>query len=159
MLGHGLGSWADLCDNFSFRVFIDNQEFGFSRVMNLEQDQEVEEFQVGGMNFAPHIAVTPNKKGGRLILEKGKCFSSGQKQIKNWRAGYRINSLIDVFIYDRSGSFAGSYGINGGVIVKWEVSGLDGLGNELLIQKFEIAHAGVQMGDARTGGTGAYFRG
>ena len=91
--------------------------------MNLEQDQEVEEFQVGGMNFAPHIAVTPNKKGGRLILEKGKCFSSGQKQIKNWRAGYRINSLIDVFIYDRSGSFAGSYGINGGVIVKWEVSG------------------------------------
>lgn len=61
MLGHGLGSWADLCDNFSFRVFIDNQEFGFSRVMNLEQDQEVEEFQVGGMNFAPHIAVTPNK--------------------------------------------------------------------------------------------------
>lgn len=68
MLGHGLGSWADLCDNFSFRVFIDNQEFGFSRVMNLEQDQEVEEFQVGGMNFAPHIAVTPNKKGGRLIL-------------------------------------------------------------------------------------------
>ena len=86
-------------------------------------------------------------------------FSSGQKQIKNWRAGYRINSLIDVFIYDRSGSFAGSYGINGGVIVKWEVSGLDGLGNELLIQKFEIAHAGVQMGDARTGGTGASFRG
>lgn len=50
-------------------------------------------------------------------------------------------------------------GINGGVIVKWEVSGLDGLGNELLIQKFEIAHAGVQMGDARTGGTGASFRG
>ena len=43
MLGHGLGSWADLCDNFSFRVFIDNQEFGFSRVMNLEQDQEVED--------------------------------------------------------------------------------------------------------------------
>lgn len=64
MLGHGLGSWADLCDNFSFRVFIDNQEFGFSRVMNLEQDQEVEEFQVGGMNFAPHIAVTPNKRAG-----------------------------------------------------------------------------------------------
>ena len=45
------------------------------------------------------------------------------------------------------------------MIVKWEVSGLDGLGNELLIQKFEIAHAGVQMGDARTGGTGASFRG
>ena len=90
MLGHGLGSWADLCDNFSFRVFIDNQEFGFSRVMNLEQDQEVEEFQVGGMNFAPHIAVSPNKKGGRLILEKGKCFSSGQKQIKNWRAAWCI---------------------------------------------------------------------
>ena len=42
MLGHGLGSWADLCDNFSFRVFIDNQEFGFSRVMNLEQDQDWE---------------------------------------------------------------------------------------------------------------------
>ena len=35
----------------------------------------------------------------------------------------------------------------------------NGLGNELLIQKFEIAHAGVQMGDARTGGTGASFRG
>lgn len=40
----------------------------------------------------------------------------------------------------------GSYGINGGLIVKWEVTGLDALGSELLIQKFEIAHDGVEMG-------------
>ncbi|SCI72109.1 conserved hypothetical phage tail region protein [uncultured Clostridium sp.] len=145
MLGHGLGGWADLCNNFSFRVFIGNQEFGFSRVTNLEQEQEIEEFQVGGMNYAPHIAVSSNKKSGRLILEKGKCVK-GQSQIANWRAGYRINSLIDVYIYDKNGKNAGSYGINGGLIVKWEVTGLDALGSELLIQKFEIAHDGVEMG-------------
>ena len=149
MLGHGLERWSDLCDNFSFRVYINNQEFGFSKVTNLEGEQEIEEFQVGGMNQAPHIAGSPNKKAGRLILEKGKCFSSMQQPIKKWRPGYRIKGLIDVYIYDRSGAFAGSYGINGGLIVKWEVTGLDGLGNELMIQKFEIVHDGVSMSDAK----------
>ena len=54
--------------------------------MNLEQDQEVEEFQVGGMNFAPHIAVTPNKKGGRLILERANVFLPvrSRSKLESW---------------------------------------------------------------------------
>lgn len=147
MLGQGVKTWSDLCGNFSFRVYVGSQQFAFSKVTNLEGEQEVEEFQVGGMNYAPHIAVSPNKKGGRLILEKGKCLSS-MEPIKKWRPGYLIKGLIDVCVYDRTGKFVSSYGVNNGLIVKWEVTGLDGLGNELMIQKFEIAHDGIQIVDA-----------
>ena len=34
--------------------------------------------------------------------------------------------------------------INDGLITKWEVSGLDAMGSQLLVEKLEIMHEGIQ---------------
>lgn len=136
--------------SYNFQVFIQDKAFGFSKISNIEQEQEVEEFSIGGLNGGPWIAISPNKKAGRLILERGVC--SSDQEIKKWRAGYYIKGPITIIANKEKNSAAEQrnsgefiqYHIPAGIIVKCEVSPLDANQSELLIQKIEIAHTGLK---------------
>lgn len=139
--------------NYRFRVFVGQTQIAFSKISNIQMEEELEEFLVGGINFAPHIAATPSKKGGRLIFEKGIVLVD--KDISKWRAGYHITDTIEIFVYDSQTkwvdganqyAFTKNYAIWGGIITKWELGDLDAMGSQVLIQKFEIAHTGIEMG-------------
>lgn len=134
-----------LYPNYQFHVYIKNDKVAFSKISNIEQEQEIEEFVVGGMNRSPHIAAVPSKKGGRLILEHGVVLKNDN--ISKWKAGYYIKDQIDIFVFNNNTKkvFAKHYHISGGMIVKWELGTLDGMGSEILIQKFEIAHNGLKI--------------
>lgn len=142
--------------SYNFQVYIQDKAFGFSKISNIEQEQEVEEFSIGGLNGGPWIAISPNKKSGRLILERGIC--SSDQEIKKWRAGYYIKGPITIIAYkekmvtaeqknlmrQKSTDEFIQYHIPAGIIVKCEVSPLDASQSELLIQKVEIAHTGLK---------------
>lgn len=132
--------------NYQFLVYVKNSKLRFSKVSNIEQEIEMEEFAVGGLNGAPHIAVAPSKKSGRLVLEQGVVILD--KDVKGWRAGYYLNGPIDIFVSGNSMKrlLPKHYSISGGLIVKWELSSLDAMGSEVLVQKFEIAHDGLVIG-------------
>lgn len=133
---------TELVPSYQFQVYVKKNVLKFSKISNIEQECEVEEFSVGGINGAPHMSMAPSKKSGRLILERGVVLK--EDDIGMWRAGYYLQGPIDIFVYHHAGQkdFSKNYSVLGGMIVKWELTQLDAMSSELLIQKFEIAHCG-----------------
>lgn len=140
-------SRSQLTTNYGFRVFIDkNIELRFSKISGLETSVELEQFGIGGKNDSPYCAVKANASPGKIILEKGICISD--QSIENWRPGLYLGGDLEIFVgFNRSsGSFSQSYCITGGYITRWEVTELDAMGSDILIDKFEITHMGITIG-------------
>ena len=135
----------DLYTNFNFVVYVGNTCLKFSKLSNIESEVELEEFEVGGINSTPYFNLSPSKKSGRLVFEKGMVVKENEK-IKGWRAGCKLPYSIHIFLNSNNGQKSGTdYCVSGGMIVKWELAPLDAMGSEILIQKFEVAYRELLM--------------
>lgn len=129
--------------NYNFLVYIQKNKVGFSKVQNIQSSCQVEEIAVGGMNYSPHIAISPSNKGGRLIFERGICWGDTQF-MKKWKVGYYINGPIDIVAIKKgTATLRKTFSISGGIIEKFELSDFDALDSKILIEKFEIVHNGI----------------
>lgn len=129
-----------LYTNNQFTVYMENKQYRFSKITNIQQEVEVEEFSVGGINYAPHIARGPAKKAGRLILEGGVAVKG--KDVPDFMPGYYLEDPVEIVVM-RSAYAEDSvrmYSVIGAMIVKWELGELNASTSEILIQKMEIAY-------------------
>ena len=115
----------------------------FSRVSGLERTMEFEEISEGGYNESPHLVAVPHKRHGVLVLERGMA------PVDSWssrvRPGMWLGTWLDIVLLDEKGKQTNRrFQINDGLITKWEVSGLDAMGSQLLVEKLEIMHEGIQ---------------
>ena len=56
-----------------------------------------------------------------------------------------LGTWLDIVLLDEKGKQTNRrFQINDGLITKWEVSGLDAMGSQLLVEKLEIMHEGIQ---------------
>lgn len=115
---------------------------GFSKVSGFELTMEQEEIAEGGKNDGPHVLVAPHKKHQPLILERGVLpVSSWLYRLK---PGMRLGTWLLVAVLDAYGGMTEKrIGISDGIVTKWELSGLDAMGNSLLVEKIEILHDGL----------------
>ncbi|MFR5601845.1 MAG: phage tail protein [Lachnospiraceae bacterium] len=114
----------------------------FSKISGIERTLEYEEIQEGGNNDGPHLLALPHKKHSPLILEKGAA------PVNSWiniiKPGMWLGTWLEVVLLDNKGKeTVRRFSIDDGLITKWEISGLDAMGNELLIEKLEIMHNGI----------------
>lgn len=136
--------------NYRFRVLLGTvpgynpEVISFARASGLEMSLDYEELAEGGVNEGPHILNSPSKKNGTLVLERGVA------QKKGWMArmkpGLHLGTWLRVMLMDGQGKkILRTYEIEDGVVTRWELSPLDAMGHEILIEKVEIQYRGLKL--------------
>lgn len=133
--------------NQFFTVLFGNTQIGFQRVSNLQTAVEREELAEGGLNDQVHVLTKPGRQSGTLTLEKVIVDNEElHKIISALAPGTRINVPVIVSLFRKTASGweeIRAWGFNDGIVVRWELNNLDGLGSELAVEKLEIAHEGL----------------
>ncbi len=114
----------------------------FSKISGIESTLDYEEINEGGYNSSSHLVAVPHKKHAPLVLEKGAApTNSWISQIK---PGMKLGTWLEVVLLDRAGKETKRcFRIKDGLITKWEISGLNAMGNEILVERLEIMHEGI----------------
>lgn len=122
---------------YTFRVWIGQTEYGFSKVSGLGRESEAVVYQEGGLNNRVHVLPGMVKHPGVLRLERGAYVG---KEFPFYMAGERLSETLRIDIRPplpprKKGKV---YALTGLWVKKWEVGGLDALQNTLLIDQFEL---------------------
>lgn len=135
--------------NYSFQVVLGTvpgykpEMISFARVSGIQAGLDFEELQEGGCNSEVHIMHVPAKSNGTLILERGVAMKKGW--LARIKPGVHLGTSLRISLFNnRTNKIVRSYTIEDGVVVKWELSPLDAMGNEILIEKVEIQYIGLK---------------
>lgn len=124
------------------------EEVCFSKISGIESTMEYEEINEGGYNSSPHLVAVPHKKHSPLVLEKG--AAPKDSWINRIKPGMKLGTWLEVVLLDTKGKETDRrFSIQDGLITKWEISGLDAMGNEVLVERLEIMHEGIQYSGRR----------
>lgn len=144
--------------NNRFILTIGKEQLSFSKVTNVSSNLEYDTIVEGGLNTRVHTFTKPKQQQETLILEKGVNLSRekyGDNLAKlGLKPGGRIKQAVTLIVSGdgmrNEGRDEGKkkrerqYAFDQGVVVRWELGGLDAMGNEVLIERFEIAHSGLK---------------
>ncbi len=145
--GKKASSVPNLVGNQYFRVFFGSTQINFARVSNVQRTVEHEDFAEGGLNDYVHVLTRPGSQSGTLTLEKGVAADGAlTKLMRALAPGTRISVPVTILLCYREASGwkpVRSWGFEDGMVTRWELGNLDGLGSEVAIEKLEISHAGL----------------
>lgn len=135
---------SDPLSAFRFRVNMEKQEYGFSKLSGLQQERPTTVYQEGGLNDCVHIFPGPAKACGTVRLERG--VYAGQ-ELPFYLAGERLPKHMTIVIWNGSDRTKAEkcYRLSGLVVKKWEVGELDALHNTLLIDRFELDYESLSI--------------
>ena len=122
---------------YTFRVWIGDTEFGFSKASGLSREAEATIYQEGGLNDRVHVLRGPVKNPGLLRLERG---AYAGEYFPFYLAGERLSQTLRIEVRPPGASPQKGkvYALTGLLVKKWEVGELDALQNTLLIDRFEL---------------------
>jgi phage tail-like protein len=136
-----------LVGNQYFRVYFGSTLISFSRVSSVQQSEGHEDLAEGGLNDHIHVLTRVNAQSGTLTFEKGVAADgSVTKIMQSLAPGTRISVPVTITLYGQdSGKWkpVRSWGFDDGMVTRWELGTLEGMGSELAIEKLEISHAGL----------------
>lgn len=128
---------------FAVRIGGDSGKVCFSRISGIEGTLDYEEIYEGGYNAAPYLVAVPHRTHTPLVLEKG--AAQGDCWVNKIRPGMKLGTWLEVILLDGSGKETDrTFSIQDGLVTRWEISGLDAMRNEILIERLEIMHEGIQ---------------
>lgn len=138
---------GDPLSAFLFRVWIDNEEFGFSKISGLQREIETVTYQEGGLNGQVHVFPGSVKNGGTVHLERG---SYAGEQFPFYLVGERLEKPMRIEIYSPfdQGKIDKAYTLQGLVVKKWEAGELDAMQNALHIDRFELSYEYLEVSTA-----------
>lgn len=122
---------------YTFRVWLGQEEYGFSKVSGLSREAEASVYQEGGLNDRVHVLPGAVKAPGLLRLERG---AYAGKEFPFYLAGEKLSETLRITVRPPgSGKEKGKvYALTGLLVKKWEVGELDAQQNSLLIDRFEL---------------------
>lgn len=132
----------------NFVLAIGKELLSFSKVTNISKALEYDTIAEGGLNTMVHTFSKPKQQQETLILEKGVNVSrskdnSAYSDLK-LKIGGRIGQAVTLVVLGNEEGHNRYYSFDEGVVTKWEIGNLDASGNEVLIERFEIAHSGLE---------------
>lgn len=138
----------NLVGNQYFRVYFGATPMNFIRVSNVQRSTGYDELTEGGLNGYVHILTKPGGQTGTLTFEKGIVANEETKKLmKALAPGVRITVPVTVTLCYQAGDEwkpVRSWQIEDGLVTRWEIGTLDGLGSEVTIEKLEITHSGLK---------------
>ena len=134
--------------NANFILAIGQELLSFSKVSNISRALDYDSFVEGGLNGRVRSFVKPKQQQETLTLEKGvgisRSLDMDAYEKLGLRPGGRIKQAVTLIVVGEDDFEDRYYSFDEGVVVKWEVGNLDALGSEVLIERFEIAHSGLE---------------
>lgn len=127
-----------------FQLIIGNYVLGFSKALNLENSIEYDSYVEGGLNDSPWVWRKPSQQPHMLTLEKGAQMRPVFGEKLKLLPGTEIEGGVVLMVKDAKNNVGRIFSCEQAVIVKWEISALDAMSNEMLIEKIEIAHSGLK---------------
>lgn len=130
--------------NYRFLVCIGSTRISFAKVGGLETSIDYDTIQIGGINHTVYTTPSPKKQVQTITFER--AVQSEDSFILDIKPGMWLGERMEIFIlddFDQSNSISYKYYIEDGLITKWELTPLNALGNEVLINKFELIHNGL----------------
>jgi phage tail-like protein len=134
--------------NTNFILAIGKDLLSFSRVSNISRTPEFDTVVEGGINTTVRLLTKSKQQQETLILEKGvnrsRIYDMDTYADLGLKVGEKIRQAVTLIVVGDKKYEDRYYGFNEGVVVKWEVGNLDALGREVFIERFEIAHSGLE---------------
>lgn len=125
--------------NNQFLVLIGGIRYSFSKVSNLAAELEYDTIAEGGRNWGPHLVRKPSGKCETITFERGTRIIPSILA-PPLGVGTRVGMVI---IMLNNGFFCHSYGFDEGLVTKFTMGDLDGMGHEIWIERMEISHSGL----------------
>ena len=95
----------------------------------------------GGVNEHPALLYKQKSQAEALVLERGIAVKPELKSTR-LKAGTMVKGGI---VLVRNGRMLfKAYSFEEGIITRWEMSALDAMGKDVLIEKLEIRHSGLE---------------
>lgn len=127
--------------NNRFHVILGEWMYSFARVSNISSSVEVETVNEGGVNEHPALLYKQKSQAEALVLERGIAVKPELKSTR-LKAGTMVKGGI---VLVRNGRMLfKAYSFEEGIITRWEMSALDAMGKDVLIEKLEIRHSGLE---------------
>ncbi|MDD3269811.1 MAG: phage tail protein [Syntrophomonadaceae bacterium] len=130
---------------FRFQVELDGLLVaGFSEVMGLEAETEVEIYHEGGVNDFEHRFIKVQKHPN-LVLRRG---ITNSLELWNWYEGVAMGTITrkngSIILLDASGSETLRWNFFNSFPVKWVGPQLRAVSSEVAIETLEIVHQGLK---------------
>ncbi len=138
---------SGVVNNNKFILCVGMSMLSFARVSNIGRTLEHENIQEGGHHYTVHTFTKPRQQRETLILEKGINISRLTDRIGlaslGLKPGGRIRKPVSLVVLGENKVINSVYSFEEGIVVGWELGELNAMGNEVLIERFEIAHSGL----------------
>ncbi len=127
--------------NNQFKVTFGQQCYGFSKISNLSAELEYDSIMEGGRNESPLLFRKARSKQDVMTLERGVRTVRTNMKEPRLLPGTLLKAVVFFIRMDQK--TYRKYTFDEGVITKIQLTDLNALGNEVLIEKMEIAHSGL----------------
>lgn len=127
----------ELINNYRFQVIIGKDQISFSKVEGISEVLEFDKIEEGGVNDYVHIIPTNRKQEQTLRFEKG--IEADEEILMKMKPGMYLEEGFIIIVND----LAQAYSVESAIVTKWEVSSLDAMNGQVLIETFEVAHSGI----------------
>jgi phage tail-like protein len=137
----------DPYDGFRFRVeILGLQVGGFSQVIGIEREVQLEDFREGGLNDYTHKLATVTKYQN-LSLKRGLADAT---ELWQWHQdvvnGRIVRRSITVLLLDSLGNAKWRWVFESAYPVKWSGTELNASTNAVFVESVEFAHHGFKRG-------------
>lgn len=133
---------ADYITGSEFEVFFDKQKVNFSKVANIISRIEYETYAEGGVNDRVLVFKKPRQEPDTVIFEKGQSAGASKEFFSSIKEGAVIKNVM---IYVKhNGENVRALSFEEGIVVSKELSVIDALSKEVLIEKMKVAHSGLK---------------
>lgn len=136
-----MGLHEDLVTNYRFRVWIENREVSFSKISGLNMEVKTRMMSKGG---TAQITAVPAKNPPMLKLQRG-AYKDGTSLLDKLRPGMYLEQGIIIAVLGRTGEIVMEYAIDNAFVSRWEISDIDALSGQVLIDTFEVAYTDLSI--------------
>lgn len=124
-----------------FEVTFDMITVSFSKITNVGTSIELETYAEGGRNGSPLYFRKPKKRPEVIIFEKGVHDGVSGATFSQIKEGSHILNVM--IMIKNHGSLCRVVSFNDGLVLSKKFGSLDAMGNQVLIERLEIAHSGL----------------
>ncbi len=136
---------GDPLSAFRFRVVLEKEEYGFSKISGLQMERPTTTYQEGGLNGCVHVFPGPAKSCGTVRLERG-VFTGAE--LPFYLVGEALPKHMTILHWGGGKKVNKCYRLYGLVVKKWEVGEFDALQNTLLIDRFELDYETLSVAES-----------
>lgn len=128
-----------------FTLSIGVVQLSFSKISNISKTIEYDTIQEGGRNGYVHSFTKPQTQQEILTCERGiTTWGNAVLAPLGLKPGGKIKMPVIIMVMKYPGHIDKAYCFDEGVVTKWETSDLNAMGDEVLVERFEIAHTGLK---------------